>query len=97
MLLFATEKKSKVTSVVNFIPSKSWSLDQEVSQGILHTHTFLKVYIYRERESSRGSQFVIKSPYVCYKWSQARSISCTSLISFVTFNVYQSVPNINSK
>ena len=53
MLLFATEKKSKVASVVNFIPSKSWSLDQEVSQGILHTHTFLKVYIYRERERAQ--------------------------------------------
>ena len=78
MLLFTADRNNKVTLVVNFIPRKFWSLPQGVSKVILHTS--LNVY----RESSGGSRFVISSPLVCYKWSQARSISCTDLIFLLT-------------
>ena len=52
---------SKVTSVVNFIPSKFWSLSQRVSEVVLHTG--LNV----ERESSVDSQFVTNSFLLRYK------------------------------
>ena len=52
MSLFTAEANSKVTSVVNFIPSKVWSLPQEVSKVVLHTG--LNVH----RETSGGSRSV---------------------------------------
>ena len=54
-------KDSKVTSVVNFIPSKFWSLSQRVSKVVLHTG--LNVW----RESSVDSQFVTNTLSVRYK------------------------------
>ena len=78
MLLFTAARNSKVTLVLNFIPSKFWSLPQEVSKVILHTG--LNFF----RESSIGSRFVIDS-LLCYKWSQTRSSSCTNFISLLTF------------
>ena len=44
-------------------------------------HTGLNVYT----KSSKGSRFVINSLLVCYKRSQTRSLSYTSLIFLVTF------------
>ena len=52
MSLFTAEANSKVTSVVNFIPSKVWSLPQEVSKVVLHTG--LNVH----RETSGASRSV---------------------------------------
>ena len=72
-------KKGKVTSVFNFIPSNIWSLPQGVSKVVLHTD--LNV----QRQSSGDSWFVINNLLGCFKWSQTRSISCTSLIFPVTF------------
>ena len=77
-LLKETVKLVVVTLIVNFIPSKFWSLTQGLLKVILHTD--LNGY----RESSGGSPFVINSLLVCYKWSQITSISCTNLISLLT-------------
>ena len=77
--MFTAERNSKVTLVVNFIPSEFVSLPQEVSKQILHTG--LNVYT----KSSKGSRFVINSLLLCYKWSQTRSISYTNFIFLVTF------------
>ena len=79
--LFTDERNSKITSVVNFIPSKFGSLPQGVFKVVLHTG--LNVY----RESSGGSWFVTQSLGVIQ--SQTRSPSCTNLI-FPLHIVYQS-------
>ena len=55
MSLFTDERNSKITSVVNFIPSKFGSLPQGVLKVVLYTG--LNVY----RESSGDSQFVTQS------------------------------------
>ena len=60
---FTTERNSKVTSAVNFIPSKLGKLPQRVLKVVLCTG--LNVY----RESSGGSRSVTKSLLMCYKWS----------------------------
>ena len=79
MLLFTTERNSKVPLVVKIIPSKFWSLPQVFLKVILHVG--LNVY----RESSWRSRFVANSLLVCtYEWSQTRSLSFTDLISFLT-------------
>ena len=77
--LSTTERSSKVTPVVNFIPSKFWSLPQRVSRIVLHTD--LNAY----RESSGDSRFVTNFLLVFFKWSQTSSISCTNLTYPVTF------------
>ena len=55
MPLFTDERNSKITSVVNFIPSKFGSLPQGVLKVVQHTG--LNVY----RESSGDSWFVTQS------------------------------------
>ena len=85
MPLFTHKRNSKITLVVNFIPSKLRSLPQGVLKVVLHTG--LNVY----RESPGGSRFVTHSLLVLYKWPQTRSTSCTNLI-FPLNNFYQSVP-----
>ena len=55
MSLFTDERNSKITSVVNFIPSKFGSLPQGVLKVVLYTG--LNVY----RESSGDSRFVTQS------------------------------------
>ena len=77
--LSTAERSSKVTPVVNFIPSKFWSLPQRVSRIVLHTD--LNAY----RESSGDSRFVTNFLLVFFKWSQTSSISCTNLTYPVTF------------
>ena len=77
--LSAAERSSKVTPVVNFIPSKFWSLPQRVSKIVLHTG--LNAY----RESSGDSRFVTNFILAFFKWSQRRSTSCTNLIFAITF------------
>ena len=44
-ILFASERNSKVTLVVNFIPSKFWSFPQGVLKVVLHTG----LNVYRKR------------------------------------------------
>ena len=77
--LFTFKRNGKVTSVVNFIPSMIWSLPQGVSKVVLYTDLNI------ERESLGDSRFVINSLLGCFKWSQRRYISCTSLILHVPF------------
>ena len=86
MSLFTAEGNSKVTSVVNYILSKFWSLPQEVSKEVLLTG--LNVH----RETSGGSWFVTNSLLVCYKWSKTRSSSYTSLVFPVTFTKACPIP-----
>ena len=61
--MFTAETNNKVTSVVNFIPSKFRSLPQEMLKVVLLTG--LNVH----RDTSGGSWFVTNSMFVCYKWS----------------------------
>ena len=84
--LSTAERSSQVTSVVNFIPSKIWSLPQGVSKVVLHTG--LNAY----RETSGGSWFVTSSLLLCYDWSKTRSTSCTNLIFPVTFTKACPIP-----
>ena len=77
--LSTAERSSQVTSVVNFIPSKIWSLPQGVSKVVLHTG--LNTY----RDTSGGSWFVPSIFLVCYECSKTRYTSCTNLIFPVTF------------
>ena len=90
MSLFTATTNSKVTSVFNFIPSKFWSLPQEVSEVVLLTG--LNVH----RETSGGSRFVTNSLLVCYKWSKARSSLYTSLVFLVTFTTACPIPIQNN-
>ena len=78
MSLFTAETNSKVTSVVNFMPSKFWSFPQ-VSKVVLLTG--LNVH----RETSGSSRFVANNLLVCYKCSKTRSSSYTSLVFVITF------------
>ena len=90
MSLFTAEANSKVTSVVNFIPSKVWSLPQEVSKVVLHTG--LNVH----RETSGGSRFVTNSLLVCYKCSKRIPSSYTSMVFLVTFTKACPIPIQNN-
>ena len=90
MPLFTAETNSKVTSVVNFIPSTFWSLPQEVSKVVLHTGLNM------HRETSGGSRFVTNSLLVCYKCSKRRSSSYSSLVFLVTFTKVYPIPIQNN-
>ena len=70
---------SQVRSVVNFRPSKFWTLLQGVSKVVMHTG--LNVY----KESSEDSRFITNSVLASYKWPQTRFTSCANLIFLVTF------------
>ena len=83
-------KLSKVTSVVNFIPSKSWRLPHEVSKVVLHIG--LNVH----KETSGGSRFVTNSSLVCYKWCAKTRSSSTSLVFLVTFTKACPIPIQNN-
>ena len=78
MSLFTAETNSKVILVFNFIPSKFWSLPQEVSKVVLLTG--LNIH----RETSGGSRFVTNNLLLCYKRSKTRSSSYTSLFFLIT-------------
>ena len=54
-----------------------------MSQGVLKVvlHTGLNVY----KQSCRGFPLITNSFLLCYKWSQTRSILCSSFIFHVTF------------
>ena len=67
---FTDERNSKITSVVNVIPSKFGSLPQGHLKVVLHTG--LNVY----RGNSGGSWFVTQSLGVIL--SQTRSTLCTN-------------------
>ena len=88
--MYHSERSSQVTSVVNFIPSKLWSLPQGGSKVVLHTG--LNTY----KETSGGSQPVTSSLLVCYELSKTRSISCTNLIFPVTFTKVCQIPIQNN-
>ena len=90
MSLFTAETNSEVTSAFNFIPSKFWSLPQEVSKVVLLTG--LNVH----RETSGGSRFVTSNLLVCYKWSKTRSSSYTSLVFLITFTKACPIPIQNN-
>ena len=90
MLLVTAETNSKVTSVFNFIPSKFWSLLQEVWKVVLHTG--LNVH----RETSGGSRFVTNSLLVCYKCSKRIPSSYTSMVFLVTFTKACPIPIQNN-
>ena len=79
MSLVTAETNNKITSIVDFIPRKFWTLPQEVLNVVLHTG--LNVH----RETSGGSLFVTNSLLVCYKWSKTRPSSYTSLFFLVPF------------
>ena len=90
MSLFTVETNSKVTSIFNFIPSKFWSLPQEVSKVGLHTG--LNAY----RETSGGSWFVTSSLLVCHKWSKTRFSLYTSLVLLINFMKVCPIPIQNN-
>ena len=90
MTLFTAETNSKVTSVFSFIPSKFWSLPQEILKLVLLTG--LKVH----RETSGGCRFITNNLLLCYKWSKTRSSSYTSLVFLITFTKACSVPTQNN-
>ena len=69
----------KLNQLSTSFPSKIWSLLQGVSKVVLHTDLNVK------RANSADSWFVTSNLLVCFKWSQTRSISCTSLIFPMTF------------
>ena len=89
-MLLTAETNSKVTSIFNCIPSKFWSLLQEVSKVVLLTS--LNVH----RETSWGSRFVTNSLLVCYKWPKTRFSSKISLVFFITFTKACPIPMQNN-
>ena len=90
MSLFTAETNSKVTSVFNCIPSKFWSLPQEVSKVVLLTGWNV------HRETSGDSWFVTNSLLVCYKWSKTRFSSNISLVFLMTFTKACPIPIQNN-
>ena len=90
MSLFTAETNSKVTSVFNCIPSKFWSLPQEVSKVVLLTS--LNVH----RETFGGSRFVTYSLLVCCKWSKTKFSLKISFVFLITFTKACPIPIQNN-